>query len=213
MEVYIFTGGKLTDHLLSFINIDEGKIIGVDHGAEWLLKHDIVPDYFIGDFDSVHPSFFEKIKRDYPDKVLSFPPEKDETDTELAINLALSLHPKHITILGGNGTRLDHVIANIQLLLKTERLNISSRMIDSNNRIQLLLPGQSKKIEKSDYPYVSLIPFSDKVDGISIAGFKYPLNQASMQLGIPYGISNELMEPVGTISIKSGILLIIESKD
>ncbi|GBF12198.1 thiamine diphosphokinase [Tepidibacillus infernus] len=211
-EVMIVTGGLLTESILPFIK-KSAIVIGVDRGAEWLIIHGIVPDYIVGDFDSVDTSFFEKVKTQYADRIHQSPAEKDETDTELAVQLALTLNIKRITLLGGIGTRLDHVIANIHVLLQAAEKNVEAVMIGGNNRIQILLPGQRKIIDKSKYTYVSLIPFSDQVEGLTISGFKYPLQNAVMKLGIPYGISNELVEEKGTISILKGILLIIESKD
>lgn len=212
-RVYIFTGGLLTEHLLSAYEIEKGMIIGVDRGAEWLMKRGVVPEYFVGDFDSVEADFIESLKKEYPDRLRLSIPEKDETDTELAIRLAIKLKPEKIIIFGAIGTRLDHVIANIHILMQAEKANIPSQIIGASNRIQLLMAGQTKVVEKSDFPYVSLLPFSETVKGLTIKGFKYPLNNSEMRIGVPLGISNELIEAYGTISIEEGILLIIESKD
>lgn len=212
-EVFIFTGGILTESLLSEINLDDGIKIGVDYGAKWLIDHEIIPDYFIGDFDSVDEIFLEDIKKNYSDKLHISLSEKDETDTELAMRLAVSLTSRQITIIGGIGTRLDHVLGNVHVLLQSEKLNIPSSIIGTKNRIQLILPKQKKKIYKSKYTYVSLLPFSEIVEGITTEGLKYPINNGRMEIGTPYGISNELIESKGTISIEKGILLIIESND
>lgn len=212
-HVFIFTGGLLTREILPSVELSESIIIGVDRGAEWLIENGIVPDYFVGDFDSVSPAFFTAVKENYPERIKQYKSEKDETDTELAMRLAISLKPEKIFIYGAIGTRLDHVIANIHLLLKAEEENIQSMIIGTNNRIQLLLPNKSKLITKSNFKYVSLLPFSEEIHGINLSGFKYPLSNATMKQGNPYGVSNELIEDLGIISIEEGILLIIESKD
>lgn len=212
-QVYIFTGGILTNSMLPSDDLKETVIIGVDRGAEWLMESGVVPDYFIGDFDSVSPEFLAAINDNYTDRINQYRSEKDETDTELAMRLAISLKPNRIFIYGAIGTRLDHVIANIHLLLKAEEEDIQSMIIGTNNRIRLLLPNRKKLIEKSDFKYVSLLPFSEEIVGINITGFKYPLCNASMKQGNPYGISNEIIETTGCISIDEGVLLIIESKD
>jgi len=211
-KVYIITGGRITEHLTPD-HFKDGVVIGVDRGAEWLIHQQIIPDYFIGDFDSAQTNFLEKIKKDFPDRILSFPSEKDETDTELAMKFAISLKPTEILLIGGTGTRLDHTLANIHVLLQAEQKQIPALMLDKHNRIQLLLPKQKKVIEKSDFRYVSILPLSEYVEGITLIGFKYPLHQATMKTGIPIGVSNELIATNGTISIEKGILLIIESKD
>ncbi len=213
-EIIIFTGGLLTDNLLDLVNRTDAIVIGVDRGAKWLIDKGIIPDYFVGDFDSVDKSFLQEIKIKYNNRVHVSPAEKDETDTELAVRLAVSLKPRRITILGGFGTRLDHVLANVHILLQAERENIEARLLGSTNNIRLLLPDTMKKIEKSSrFVYVSFLPFTELVEGITVKGFKYPLKNAKMKLGTPFGISNELIDSYGTISIEKGILLIIESKD
>lgn len=212
-QIYIFTGGLLTKAMLSSANLNQAVIIGVDRGAEWLMENGIIPDYFIGDFDSVSNTFLVSIRDKYADRINQYRSEKNETDTELAMRLAISLKPDKVFIYGAIGTRLDHVIANIHLLLKAEEEGIVSMIIGSNNRIQLLLPYRNKLIEKSEFNYVSLLPFSEEVNGIYLSGFKYPLHNATMKHGNPYGVSNEIIESNGSISIDEGILLIVESKD
>jgi len=213
VQVAIFTGGLLTKDILQSVDIENSIIIGVDRGAEWLINNGITPDYFIGDFDSASPNFLTLMKEKYGDKVIQFNSEKDETDTELAMRLAITLKPTKIFVYGAIGTRLDHVIANIHLLIKAEEENIRSMIIGTTNRIQLLLPNRNKSVKKSEFKYVSLLPFSEEIKGINLRGFKYPLNDATMKLGNPYGVSNELNEDIGVISIAEGILLIIESRD
>lgn len=209
--IYIVTGGWLTDDIIEVIDRNQ-IIIGADRGAEKLMEKGITCDYIVGDFDSTTPVFLEKVK-DIQDRVQIYSSEKDETDTELAIRLALSLKPTKVILLGATGTRLDHVLGNIQLLLQIEKHGVKGIIIGRHNRIQILLPNKNISIEKSTYKYVSFLPFSEEVDGIMANGFKYPLHQARMELGAPYGISNEIVSEKGTISIKTGILLVIESKD
>jgi len=212
-SAYIFTGGLLTKTILSNVNLNEGIVIGVDRGGEWLMENQIIADYFVGDFDSASSFFYSKIKEKYPDKLYLSSTEKDETDTELAMRLAVSQNPKNIILFGGIGTRLDHVIANIHTLIYAEENNVPTIMVGSSNRIQLILPNIKKVVEKSEFTYTSLLPLTENVEGIKIDGFKYPIQGKSMRIGSPYGISNELIEKYGTISIEQGILLVIESKD
>ncbi len=212
-KIYIFTGGHVSEDIFSYININDGFTIGVDKGIEFLLKKQMVPDYFVGDFDSIDSRLLEEIKNKFVDKVKIFPEKKDETDTELAIRLAIEFNPEEIMIIGGIGSRVDHVIANINILLQAEIKNIKAIMYDVNNRIQLLIPNKILQIEKSYFKYISLLSFSDKVEGINAKGFKYPIEQGVMKLGVPYGVSNELIDDKGNISIEKGILLVIESRD
>jgi len=210
--VYIITGGILTTDLIKSIK-PNNIIIGVDKAVQTLLERNIIPDYMIGDFDSIDPIFFDKIKQEYSEKIKKSPAVKDETDTELALRTAISLNPSQIVILGAIGTRLDHVIANIHLLIQSEQQNIKTVIEGTSNRVTIILPGQTKKIRKSLFKYVSMLPFTGEVTGVYLKGFKYSLENSILKPGYPVGVSNEIIEEVGTISIKKGILLIIESKD
>lgn len=212
--VYIFTGGNLNSVDLDELIFNESDcLIGLDKGAEWLILNNKIPHYILGDFDSAKDDFLIKAKAQFGDRVVTFPSEKDETDTELGVRYAISLEPQEIIIYGGTGTRLDHVLANIHLLLQAAKKNIRCSLIDQHNKIQLLLAKQKITIKKSKFDYVSLVPFSDKVTGIYVDGFKYPIINGSMEKGVPYGISNELKDDLGIISIETGILLIMESRD
>ncbi len=213
-RVYIFTGGNLNSVDLAEIIFNESdRLIGLDKGAEWLILNNKIPHYILGDFDSARDDFLIKAKAQFGDRLVIFPPEKDETDTELGLRYAISLEPQEIIIYGGTGTRLDHVLANIHLLLQAAEKNIRCSIVDQHNKIQLLLAKQKITIKKNKFDYVSLVPFSDKVTGINIDGFKYPIINGSMEKGVPYGISNELKDELGIISIETGILLIMESRD
>jgi len=105
------------------------------------------------------------------------------------------------------------VLANISILIQAESENVSAVLLDANNRIQLLFPEKTCLVKKSLFKYVSLIAFSDSVEGINTEGFKYLIKNGSMNIGFPYGLSNELIADTGKISVEKGRLLIIESKD
>ncbi|MGD9678625.1 MAG: thiamine diphosphokinase [Vulcanibacillus sp.] len=212
-DLYIFTGGNIDRQILTYINLKNNLIIGVESGIEWLFSQGIIPDYFIGDFDSIDSNLFNIISNLYGTRVNRFDVNKDETDTELALRFAITLRPKSVTIIGGTGSRIDHVLANINILIQAEIENVSAVLLDANNRIQLLFPEKICLVKKSLFKYVSLIAFSDCVEGINTEGFKYLIKNGTMSIGFPYGLSNELIEDTGMISVKKGRLLIIESKD
>lgn len=169
MKTLIITGGNINKEFLQE-NIKENKydkIISADRGLEALNKINIKPDYIIGDFDSVNNEILEKYK-DIPITYLK--PEKDFTDTHMALKLAIENSAKSITIIGAIGTRLDHSIANIHILKEAIENSIQAEIIDEHNKITLINKNTKIKKDKS-YKYVSLIPLTTKVTRSNIRRF------------------------------------------
>ncbi len=182
-------------------------VICADGGAYHAKKMRIKPHVILGDFDSCSRGFAEG----FPGvKILEYPCEKDETDTELAVQYALSSGEKHIMLLGATGTRLDHTIANLGLLMLIAQRGGTGEIINECNRAFLIT---DKAVVKGKGSQVSLLPYCGDVKGVTLKGFKYPLDDFTLEMGSSRGISNVLMEETGEISIKEGILLAVLSRD
>lgn len=161
MKMLIITGGNVNKEFLQKI-IQENKydrIIAADRGLEILNEINVKPDYIIGDFDSVNREVLEQYKN-IPITYLK--PEKDFTDTHMALKLAIEEGAKQITIAGAIGTRFDHSIANIHILKEALENNVEAEIINENNKIKLI--NKDIKIKKdAKYKYVSLIPLTTTV--------------------------------------------------
>jgi len=186
--------------------------IGADQGAEVLLEHDICPDVSIGDFDSVNQASLEKIK-EISIQFKPYPNEKDETDLELAINQALNWNPKHILLFGVTGGRIDHSMANLQLLYPLLKKGVRCTIRDHQNQVELAAEGEHTLKADNEFPYVSFLPMTLEVTGLTLQGFYYPLQNAHLPYGSTLCVSNCLIHNTGTFSFRSGILLVIRSKD
>lgn len=203
MRVLIFSGGEFT-RLPDGIDIyNYDVIIAADSGYLSACDCGIVPDVFVGDFDSV---LREKVSAA---KIISLNPVKDKTDTQEAIDYAVSQGAKHITIVGALGNRFDHTLANVHLLKYARTSNVFAEIVDVNTYITLA--DSELFIKKKDGFCISLLPLSDCF-GVSVSGVFYPLDNADMPIGNPYGISNEFTDDFAKISVKSGELLVILSK-
>ena len=206
----IISGGSLnTAWLKEWLNTNKyNLIIAVDKGLEALDLLNIEADYIIGDFDSIDTNVLNK----YNKNVIKLNPEKDFTDTHEGLKLAISLECEKGDIVGAIGTRIDHVLANINILKEPLEKNIKTRIIDENNQIFLI--NRSVKIKKDDnYKYLSIIPLTTTVEGITLKGLKYLLNNYILNLGQSIGVSNEQLKEEATIELKKGILIVIFSKD
>ena len=211
MKCVIIANGDLdyTKQTLDWIK-DAQTIISADGGARHLRALNILPDVMIGDFDSILPKdqqFFEKKQI----KTLTFSSQKDQTDTELCLSWALEKNATDITLLGVTGSRMDHTLANIFLLEKLARLNIPARIINKNNQIHLVRDFIELKGGPKDF--LSIIPITNKVTGVTLKGLEYPLTNKTLEMGSCLGISNSFKKNLASVSIKNGCLIVIKSKD
>jgi len=211
MNTLIITGGQISKTFLKkYLNENKYDIIIVaDKGLESIDALNIEPNYIIGDFDSVNQNILEKYKNRNINRLL---PEKDFTDTEAALEIAINKNSKDVTIIGATGTRLDHVLANIHILKRALDNGINARIIDCNNEIILI--KDKIEIEKNNkYKYISLIPLTTEVKGLTLKGFKYEVQEYTLQIGTSLGVSNEQIEDKAIIALAEGILIVIKSKD
>jgi thiamine pyrophosphokinase len=216
MTGLIVTGGTMDyDFACKYLeqNIFD-KVIAVDGGLAFLHKLHLKPDAIVGDFDTVEESVLEEYKKKSYDITWDFrKPEKDETDTELAIHTSIKLGCDRLVLLGATGGRMDHCMGNIQLLYACLKKDIEAFIVDAKNRIGILKKGRTFDSKESWGKYISFLPMTEEVKGITLSGFKYPLYKKDITMGSNLCISNELAQEKAEISFESGILLCIESHD
>ena len=203
-KIVIISGGELEEEfVLSILEKEENQyVIGVDKGMEFLYSHQILPNYIVGDFDSV-----KKEIGDY---------YRNETDVPITwkIRLAMTLGAGEILILGATGGRIDHLWANVQSLAIPFKAGINAVIMDRQNKIRLIGGGETHLKKGETYgPYFSVFPLGEEVFGFSIKGAKYPLTNHTL---IPYDslcVSNQFQEDEVTISFLNGIVILMETKD
>lgn len=207
--IFVISGGVMDD--LRFLydeirSVGDPVIICADGAAQRLKELDIVPDFIVGDMDSVDEDTLRYFETK-GSRIIRHPADKDETDTQLALECAFEMNPDGIRIFGALGGRVDHMLANISLLVLCAKRGIDARIIDK--QCELFVIDDLCVIDGKEGETVSLLPLSSNVSGIQLEGFRYPLTDAVMEIGVPYGISNRLIGTRGTISVKSGYLLVI----
>ncbi|MHA0855264.1 thiamine diphosphokinase [Paenibacillus sp. CMAA1364] len=209
-RVIIFSGGHLHSDFLQEIQRND-FIIGADKGALFLIQHDIRPHLSVGDFDSISLQEKEIVSLHSERMIACDTYDKDLTDTELAFEMAIEQQPSGILLVGGTGTRLDHTLANIHLFYRALDEHIPFAILDTHN--YMTMTNSTIEVKDLGYTYVSLLPMTTEVTGVTLQGFLYPLDNGTLQQGQSLAISNQLSNTIGNISIESGLLLVIQSKD
>lgn len=211
----IVSGGMLEeDFVLPILKSEETEfIIGVDKGLEFLYKHEIKPDYIVGDFDSVSRDLVDYYREKLNVPIREFNPVKDASDTEIALRLCIGLNRKSIWILGGTGNRIDHLWANVQCLQIALDAGADARIMDSHNQIRLIDKEITLKKSEAFGPYLSLFPLEMPVDELNIRGAKYPLKNHFLRPSDSLCVSNEFAEDEVVISFVYGKVILMETRD
>ena len=211
MLTLVFANGDLatSPELPDLLNRAE-LIIAADGGAGHCDRLGIVPNMLIGDLDSVTPD----ILRQFQEKgvvVQRHPPAKDETDLELALDLALAKGATAIWLFGALGGRWDMSLANILLCAQEKYQGLLITLPGPDCLMHILHPGKPFTVHRLPPPgrKVSLLPLPGDVHGLTLHGFEYPLRDATLRFGSTRGISNVLTGPSGTVHFQKGVLLCV----
>lgn len=193
--------------------------IAVDAGVGACMSLLLRPELLVGDFDTFGKEQILKYQRETGVSMDIHKAEKDETDTELALRDALLMGCTEADVLGATGGRLDHEISNIHLMAQGKKRGLKVNIFDRKNKISLLDSAFGKRTEffkDSLYgTYVSFLPLTETVRGITLTGFKYPLFEKDISIleNPSLCVSNEVVEERAEITFRQGILICVESRD
>ena len=204
MKALIFSGGVFSGLPEGVCPNDYDLVLAADKGFSYAKSLGISPHIFVGDFDSLPENCeieCEEIHR--------LPSIKDMTDTQEAIDIAIFRGAKEITILGATGGRMDHTLANIHLLKYALDKGARAQLLDKESFITAI--NRPTTFEKKEGFCLSLIPLT-RCEHIFINGVFYPLEDAIMDIGMPYGVSNEFVSNSAYIDPGNGVLLVMICK-
>lgn len=194
-------------------------IVTADAGLSVCMELSLKPDLAVGDFDTLGRERMEEIRKSTGWEFEVHSPQKDETDMELAVGAVLRAGCRKVHVLGATGGRLDHELSNVLLMLWARRQGLSMELYDERNRLFLLeAPEDSgtRFLKKEAYgSYVSFLPLTEQVKGITLTGFRYPLTKKDLSIFENPGlcVSNELEEQEARLFFEEGALICVESKD
>ncbi|MBN2260985.1 MAG: thiamine diphosphokinase [Clostridiales bacterium] len=207
MKVLLLGNGEINDYVKLKENIFEkyDKVISVDGGAKHLGPLDLIPDLMIGDFDSISEELLIKYKNS---KIYKYNPEKNQTDSEIAFDTVEKMKAQYVHCVGFTGSRLDHSMSNMLLLLRYKDLNMY--LIDENNIV--FNCAKTCRIKKREKFYLSLVILSD-IEDLKIEGVKYPLDNKYISFPSSLTLSNEITEAEASISFSKGNIIAMLSRE
>ena len=200
---YIIGAGE--NYGLDFTPTSNDFVIAADAGLRYLEQCGITADLVIGDFDSLdstptHPN------------TTALNPEKDDTDMLAAVREGINAGYSVFHIYCGMGGRIDHTIANIQLLAYLSQNGMQGFLFGKDSIITAIT-DRKMAFDKVPSGYVSVLSYTEKSEGVNLHGLKYELNDATLTSTFPLGVSNEFIGKESCISVDSGTLLIVFPKE
>lgn len=223
MTAYIFTGGKLAVGSMDELGLhlsQEDLIIAADSGYNNASRLGVRPGLLLGDLDSIDRKKFAPDELEHIEKII-VPAIKDDTDTQLAVDTAISRGADEIYIIGGLGGRLDHTLSSVFLLEYIADRGADAVMTDGQSRVRVMkTAGEpvSLMIPKTfdgenGFKYLSVVPLTDECEGVRISGVFYPLDGVTLKRSYSYAVSNEITSDHAEITLERGTMLVIESRD
>ena len=207
MRAFIYTGGTVRTESITAHPKADDHCIAADQGYHTAKALGERIDLLLGDFDSIG-----SVPGDEGMEIQRVPAEKDYTDTQLAVEIALERGADEIIIIGGLSGRLDHALATLAILEDLNTRGVYCTITDGQNRARYM-KSTSTLIARSPYKYLSLIAADEVGKGVDIEGCKYPLKKATLRRSHQFAVSNEITGNVAFISVKKGGVFIIESRD
>jgi thiamine pyrophosphokinase len=185
-------------------------LIAADGGALPLLAEERWPDLVIGDLDSIDAPALARLEQRGV-AIMRHPRAKDETDLELALLHAAERGADQIDVLGALGGRWDHTLANVALLALPELVGRRVRLLADRQTLFLVRGTAALEGQRGDT--VSLLPLTGVAEGVTTAGLQYPLSDATLSFDRARGVSNVLLDPPGRVSLRAGLLLVVQHDD
>ena len=207
MKAFIFCGGEVFPQYINEHREDGDLVIAADSGYKNAMALNFPIDVLVGDFDSLG---------DIPDgvgEVVRLPAEKDVTDTQYAVDLAIKQGATELVIVASTSGRVDHTISILAILEDLNERKIRAHVVNGQNRIRFIRNSGHIVIRDPNFKYFSLIAADEKVKGVSVEGGKYPLKNKTLERKHQFAVSNEIVKNAALVTVKKGGIYIVESRD
>ena len=207
MKAFIYTGGDVWTEHITEVPQEEDLILAADAGLLTAKALGVVPQILLGDFDSLG-------EPDVPDgtELIRVPVEKNDTDTQLAVRVAIERGAKELVIVGGLEGRVDHTLSSLAILEDLNARHVPASLTNGKNRVRFVR-NSGALIARSQFRFLSLIAADPVVKGVTVEGCKYPLKNAKLSRLNQYAVSNEITGNCALVEIRRGGVWLIESMD
>lgn len=196
--------GDLTHYEKHLTGVD--VVICADGGANYAYQLQLIPDYIVGDMDSIEGEVRKFFLENHEVNFRKYPQQKDFTDTQLAISIAEDLGVSELVFFGTQGNRIDHTLSNLYSCI--EMCDITDTIVHYNPECSIYITSKPMVLTGKRGETISVLALTDMVSGFSLSGVEYPLNSAVLQKSNPYTISNILEDEQAAIIVAEGIAAI-----
>jgi len=205
----VVMGGVAPDvELASALGLEDVIVIAADSGAVHARSAGLEIDIAVGDFDSIPPALLEELEL-LGVRVERHPVAKDETDLELAINVALREGVDVITVVGGHGGRVDQSFANAFVIASPAYAHVSMHAVLDSALVSVVHGGGGVTFTGHPGDIVTILPVHGNALGVRTVGLEYRLDGETLSSGTTRGVSNVLVDREATVSLDEGTVIVV----
>ena len=183
-------------------------VVAADSGAAHALALGLVPDVVVGDLDSIDPDLLARLERDGA-RIERHRVDKDETDLELAIDVAVREGVEAVLVVGSHGGRVDHSAATLMVLTAPERSGVRMSALLDGAQLSVVHGGSVLALDGAPGDVVTLLAMHGDAHGVRTTGLEYPLHGETLSAGRARGVSNVQLDAHATVSVAEGTVLVI----
>lgn len=205
-RVLVFAGGEPTPPAVLAGLPPASAVVAADSGAVHAVGAGRTVDVLVGDLDSIPPALAHELEA-HGVEVRRFPPDKDATDLALALDVALELGATAVTLVGGGGGRLDHLLANLLLLAADEYAGVEVDAVMGPAHVAVV--RGHRRLSGRVGELLSLLPVGGPARGVTTEGLHYPLRAATLRPGTSWGVSNRFAAAEATVTVTDGVVLAV----
>jgi thiamine pyrophosphokinase len=207
--VVVFAGGR-PPHPRALDHVPVGAfVVAADSGLDHARAHDIRVDLVVGDLDSVSDAAIAAAIADGV-TIETYPRDKDATDLAIALEAAQRTGARDVTLISGDGGRLDHLVTGLLLLASADLADLTIDAWIGEARVQVVHEGREAHVEGRPGELVTLVPIGGPAHGVCTEGLRFPLHGETLEPGTTRGVSNEIEGAVAKVSLTKGTLLVIQ---
>lgn len=193
--------------LTSAVARDHDLLIAVDGGLSHLLNSGLTPSVVVGDLDSVAPEQLALVEK-ADVEVIRHPMDKNHSDLELALGLAVKRSVTELTVCGVSGGRVDHHLANMAVLCSADWAQVAISIVEPDHRAWVVHDEISVPVAPGET--VSVLPMGGSAT-VSLVGFRWDLDHESLSATRAWGLSNiagdSSAEP--SVVVHDGVVLVV----